>query len=93
MSRQRHVIDDTLFSYVFCIQNTIQKLIAVNKTEVNLIVLLKYRYMISTYQNLKPRVNELCDARIPDVIFNFCVSFCFLFMEEKLYLASKLIHL
>ena len=24
MSRQRHVIDDTLFSYVFCIQNTIQ---------------------------------------------------------------------
>ena len=93
MSRQRHVIDDTLFSYVFCIQNTIQKLIAVNKTEVNLIVLLKYRYIISTYQNLKPRVNELCDARIPDVIFNFCVSFCFLFMEEKLYLASKLIHL
>ena len=25
MSRQRHVIDDTLFSYVFCIQNIIKK--------------------------------------------------------------------
>ena len=58
--------------------------ITVNKTEINLIVLPKYRYMISTYQNLKPRVNKLCDARIPDVIFNFCVSFYFLFMEEKL---------
>ena len=67
--------------------------IAVNKTEINLIVLLKYRYMISTYQNLKARVNKLFDARIPDVIFNVCVSFYFLFMEEKLYLACKLIHL
>ena len=55
----------------------------------NLIVVPKYK--IPTYQNLKPRVNELCDARIPDVIFNFCVPFCFLFMEEKFHSASKLI--
>ena len=49
--------------------------------------------MILTYHSLKPRVNRLSDAHIPDVIFNFCVSFYFLFMEEKLYLASQQIHL
>ena len=89
MSRQRHVIDDTLFSYVSAYKT--QYKITVNETKINLTLLPKY--MISTYQNLKPRVNELCDARIPDVIFNFCVSFYFLFMEEKLYLASQQIHL
>ena len=55
----------------------------------NLIVVPKYK--IPTYQNLKPRVNELCDTRIPDVIFNFRVPLCFLFMEEKFHSASKLI--
>ena len=69
MSRQRHVIDDTLFSYVFCIQNIIKK--KNSQRNLNLIVVPKYK--IPTYQNLKPRVNELCDARIPDVISNFCV--------------------
>ena len=78
MSRQRHVIDDTLFSYVFCIQNVIKK------SQPNLILIVVPKYKIPTYQNLKPRVNELCDARIPDVIFNFRVPLCFLFMEEKI---------
>ena len=35
MSRQRHVIDDTLFSYVFCIQNIIKK--TVSKTSTSLL--------------------------------------------------------
>ena len=60
-----------------------------SQRNLNLIVVPKYK--IPTYQNLKPRVNELCDTRIPDVIFNFCVPLCFLFMEEKFYSASKLI--
>ena len=81
----------TCYFHMFSAHKTQYK-ITVNKTEINLIVLLKYRYMIPTYQNLKPRVNRLCDAHIPDVIFNFCISFYFLFIEEKLYLASKLIH-
>ena len=86
MSRQRHVIDDTLFSYVFCTQNVIK-----NNSQQNLNLIVVPKYKIPTYQNLKPRVNELCDARIPDVIFNFCVPLCFLFMEEKFRSASKLI--
>ena len=32
MSRQRHVIDDTLFSYVFCIQNVIKKTVSETST-------------------------------------------------------------
>ena len=32
MSRQRHVIDDTLFSYVFCIQNIIKKTVSETST-------------------------------------------------------------
>ena len=82
----------TSYFHMFSAYKTQYK-ITVNKTDINLIVLLKYRYMILTYHSLKPRVNRLSDAHIPDVIFNFCVSFYFLFMEEKLYLASKLIHL
>ena len=80
----------THYFHMFSAYKTQYK-ITVNETKINLTLLPKY--MISTYQNLKPRVNKLCDARIHDVIFNFCVSFYFLFMEEKLYLASKLIHL
>ena len=80
----------THYFHMFSAYKTQYK-ITVNETKINLTLLRKY--MISTYQNLKPRVNKLCDARIPDVIFNFCVSFYFLFREEKLYLASKLIHL
>ena len=87
MSRERYVIDDMLFLYVFCIQNVVKN----SQQNLNLIVLPNTRFR--TYQNLKPRVNELCDTCIPDVIFNFCVLLCFLFMEGKLYSASKLIDL
>ena len=71
----------THYFHMFSAHKTQYK-ITVNETKINLTLLRKY--MISTYQNLKPRVNKLCDARIPDVIFNFCVSFYFLFIEEKL---------
>ena len=76
----------THYFHMFSAYKTQYK-ITVNETKINLTLLRKY--MISTYQNPKPRVNKL----VMHVIFNFCVSFCFLFMEEKLYLASKLIHL
>ena len=52
-----------------------------SQRNLNLIVVPKYK--IPTYQNLKPRVNELCDARIPDVIFNFCVPLCFHWQQLK----------
>ena len=78
----------TRYFHVFCIQNVIKK--TVSKTSTSLVV---PKYKIPTDQNLKPRVNELCDARIPDVIFNFRVPLCVLFMEEKLYSAFRLIDL
>ena len=34
--------------------------LTVNETKINLTLLPKY--MVSTYQNPKPRVNKLCDA-------------------------------
>ena len=78
----------THYFHMFSAYKTQYK-ITVNETKINLTLLPKY--MISTYQNLKPRVNKLCDACIPDVIFNFRVPLCFLFMEEKFHSASKLI--
>ena len=70
----------TRYFHMFSAHKTQYK-ITVNETKINLTLLRKY--MISTYQNLKPIVNKLCDARIPDVIFNFRVPLSFLFMEEK----------
>ena len=91
MSRQRHVIDDTLFSYVFCIQNTIQNNSQWNRDQTHCFAKIPVHDFHLPESETKSQQAD-CDARIPGKIFNFCVSFYFLFMEEKLYLASKLIH-